>query len=101
MKMKNSVFRDLTPCNPVKVTRRCGGIYRLHLKGQEEAKQEINVKQAASFMLVSCLAYCSTQNVDSKCSSEISVDFHRIPWRYVAKYKNLHFHDGDMSCAPL
>jgi hypothetical protein len=74
------------------VTRRFGGTYCLHLKGQEEAKQEIREKQAVSFMVVPCLAYSSTVTVEAKCSSEISVDFHRTPWCYVADDINLRFH---------
>jgi hypothetical protein len=45
----NSFFIwDIMPCRPVKVTRRFGGIYRLHLQGRivgqaEEMKQALLV----------------------------------------------------------
>jgi hypothetical protein len=29
-----SIFWDITPCSPLSVNRRCGGIYRLHLQGR-------------------------------------------------------------------
>jgi hypothetical protein len=32
--MKNSIFWDVTPCSPLKVSRRFGGTYHLHLQGQ-------------------------------------------------------------------
>jgi hypothetical protein len=28
--MKSTIFWDITPCSPLKVKRRFGGIYRLH-----------------------------------------------------------------------
>jgi hypothetical protein len=32
--MKNTIFMDITPCSPLKVNRRFGGTYRLHLQGR-------------------------------------------------------------------
>jgi hypothetical protein len=32
--MKSSVFWDIGPCSPLKVNRRFGGTYRLHLQGR-------------------------------------------------------------------
>jgi hypothetical protein len=32
--MKSAVFWDITPCSPLKVNRRFGGTYRLHLHGR-------------------------------------------------------------------
>jgi hypothetical protein len=31
--MKSSIFWDIKPCSPLKVNRRFGGTYRLHLQG--------------------------------------------------------------------
>jgi hypothetical protein len=39
---------------------------------------------AASFMLVSCLAYSSTLKMEAICSSKTSADFHRTTRRYIA-----------------
>jgi hypothetical protein len=33
-RMKSATFWDITLCSPLKVTRRFGGTYRLHLQGQ-------------------------------------------------------------------
>jgi hypothetical protein len=35
--MKNYIFWDGTPCNPVKVDRRLAGIYRFHLQDFDPA----------------------------------------------------------------
>jgi hypothetical protein len=32
--MNISIFWDITPCNPLKISRRLGGTYRLHLQGR-------------------------------------------------------------------
>jgi hypothetical protein len=32
--MKSYLFWDITPCSPLKVNRRFGGTYRLHLQGR-------------------------------------------------------------------
>jgi hypothetical protein len=58
--LKSSVFWYITPCSPLKVTRRFEGTCRLHLQ----------VLLAAFFMLVYCLAYSSTLKVQATCSSE-------------------------------
>jgi hypothetical protein len=31
---KSSIFWDITPCSPLKVKRRFGGTYRIHLQGR-------------------------------------------------------------------
>jgi hypothetical protein len=33
--MKSTIFWDITPCSPLKVNRRFGGTYRLHLQGRK------------------------------------------------------------------
>jgi hypothetical protein len=33
--MKSYPFWDITPCSPLKVNRRFGGIYRLHFQGRK------------------------------------------------------------------
>jgi hypothetical protein len=32
--VKSTIFWDITPCSPLKVNRRFGGTYRLHLESQ-------------------------------------------------------------------
>jgi hypothetical protein len=41
--------------------------------------------------LVSCLAYSSILKMEM-CSSEPSLDFHRITWRYIPEDRSLHNH---------
>jgi hypothetical protein len=36
--MKRPVFWDITQCSPLKVNRRFGGIYRLHLQGRRMSR---------------------------------------------------------------
>jgi hypothetical protein len=46
--MKSNIFWDITPCSPLKVNRRFGGTYRLHLQGRRKAEQETSVKAEAT-----------------------------------------------------
>jgi hypothetical protein len=41
--MKSTIFWDITPCSPLKVYRRFGGTYRLHLQGR---KNKLSKKRA-------------------------------------------------------
>jgi hypothetical protein len=109
--MKSSVLWGITPCSPLKVNRRFGGTCRLHLQGRRTSKQETNVKQVASrvilcnpkfrqvdcsawyltcFTLVSWLACYLTLKMEATCSSESSVDFQRTTRRYIPEDKTLH-----------
>jgi hypothetical protein len=83
--MKSSIFWHITSCSSLKVNRHFGGTYYLHLQGQR-ISQEISTNETlfvTCFMLVSCLAYSSTLKMEVICSSETSVDFQRITWRYI------------------
>jgi hypothetical protein len=74
----NFIFWDTTPFSPLK------------------AILPTSMKQvAASFMLVSCLAYSSTLNMEAKYSFETSVDFQRTKWRYIPEDRNLHNHRSE------
>jgi hypothetical protein len=42
--MKSYIFWDITSCSPIKVNRRFGGTYRLHLQGRRITKQKTSVK---------------------------------------------------------
>jgi hypothetical protein len=78
IKLKSYIFLDITPCSPVKVIRRFGGAYGLHL---------------ADFLpdvLVSILAYPSTLKMETMRSSETLVDFHRTTRRYFREDATLH-----------
>jgi hypothetical protein len=47
---------------------------------------------AASFMLVSCLAYSSMLKMEASCYSETSVDFQRAKRRYITEDRTLQYH---------
>jgi hypothetical protein len=65
--MKSTIFWDITPCSPVKVNRRFGRIYRLHLQGRKKADQGTSVKAGGQ----------KTLKMEPICSSETSVDTQR------------------------
>jgi hypothetical protein len=46
-KWRSSVFWDITPCSPLKVNRRFGGRFLLHLQGRKWENPETSVKQMA------------------------------------------------------
>jgi hypothetical protein len=75
---------NVTPCNPLKVSRRLGTARRLHLQGSK-------ISQAN--MLVSFLAYSSTLEMEVTCSYETSVDFQLTTRPYIPEdgtLKNMH-----------
>jgi hypothetical protein len=74
--MKSCIFWDVTPCSP----------------------SEARIKQRAlvalltdCFMLLSCLAYSGTMNMEATCSSKTSVDFHQITQGYIPEDRTLHY----------
>jgi hypothetical protein len=69
------ILWDITTCRPVKVSRRFGGTYRLHLQGQAR-----NLHEAGNNIT---LAYSSTLKMGAICFSETSIGFHRTNRRYV------------------
>jgi hypothetical protein len=76
---KSTTFCDITPCSPLKVNRRFGGTYRVHLHGRISGaryQRKSNPSVLPTFTLVSCSAY-STLRMELIGSSETSVDFQR------------------------
>jgi hypothetical protein len=71
---EESVFWDITPCSPLKVNRRFGGTYHLHLQGR---------CLSPAFSLVSCSAYSLTLNMEAVYSFYTSADFQQTTWRYI------------------
>jgi hypothetical protein len=51
--MKSTIFWDMTLCSPLKINRRFGRTYRLHLQGR---RHKLNCLPPG-FTLVSCSAY--------------------------------------------
>jgi hypothetical protein len=52
--MKSIIFWDITPCSPLKINRRFGGIYRLNLQGRRISRARTSVK-AGGKQLANCL----------------------------------------------
>jgi hypothetical protein len=73
--MKNTIFWDRTPCSPVKVNRRLGETYHLHLQGRRISLRRNQRESRWQAELVYCSAYFSTLRMEAICSSETSVDF--------------------------
>jgi hypothetical protein len=97
--MKTYIFWDITPCSPLKVSRRFGGICH-HLQrwrvSQDRNQHATGSKKitclaysltlkmplhAACLILVSCFAYSSNPKIESRFSSETSVDFQQTTLR--------------------
>jgi hypothetical protein len=67
---KSTIFWNITPCSPLKLTRRFGVTYRVHIQGRR-----INQRESRwQFTLVTCSAYFSTLKMEAICSSKASVD---------------------------
>jgi hypothetical protein len=49
--MKSNIFWDITPCSPLKINRRFGGTYRLHLQGRKISLQDFSVKAGGKLSL--------------------------------------------------
>jgi hypothetical protein len=88
--LKSTIFWDITPCSPLKVNRRFGGIYCLNLHRR--------IALLASCFLVSCLAYSSTLEMEASCSSEMSVDFQRSTRRYISEDSTLVDNSSPLDC---
>jgi hypothetical protein len=41
--MRSSIFWNITPCSPLKVNRRFGGIFRLHLWGSRKQREALTM----------------------------------------------------------
>jgi hypothetical protein len=58
----SSIFWDITPCSPLKVNRRFGGTFRLHLQERKVSQYRNHregkwqAEQQAAFTFISCLA---------------------------------------------
>jgi hypothetical protein len=78
------IFWDITPWTPLKVNRRFGGTYRLHLQSRK-------ISRARNQRSV----YFPTLKMEAICLSETSVDFQRTARRYIPEVCTLHNHRCD------
>jgi hypothetical protein len=84
------ILWDITPCSPLKVNRRFGETYRLHLQDRKISRARNQLCLPPAFMLVCYSAYLSTPKMKAICSSETSVDFQRTTRRYIPEDNTLH-----------
>jgi hypothetical protein len=71
--IKSSIFWDITPRSPLKVSRHIGGLL------------------AARDLQVSCLSYSSILNMKATWSSETSVVFQHTVRRYIPEDRTIHY----------
>jgi hypothetical protein len=60
----------------------------VHRKSTDDSKERVACLSPA-FTLVSCSACFSTLKMEVTCSSEMSIDFQRITWRYIPEDRTL------------
>jgi hypothetical protein len=87
-------FWDITPGSPLKVNRRFGGTYRLHLQGRRISRSRKQQSLPPALKLVSCSAYSSTLKMEAICCSETSVYFQRTTRRHAPGDSTLHKNVG-------
>jgi hypothetical protein len=87
--VKSTIFWVIALCTPLKVNRRFGGTYRLHLQGGRISQARNHLCFPPAFILVSCFAYFSTLKMEATCASETSVDFQRTTRRYIPEDSTL------------
>jgi hypothetical protein len=80
-KLKSTMFRDITPCSPLKVNRHFGGTYYY-----------AEPCLSPAFGLVSCSAYSSTLKMEAICTSDTSVDFQRTTRHCIPEDSTVHNH---------
>jgi hypothetical protein len=91
--MKISIFWDITPCGPLKVSHRFGVTHHLQLQArkisQARNRHEAGSRQSEGSKLVPCLASLRPWRW-RRCSSEISVHFQRTTRYYIPEDRTLH-----------
>jgi hypothetical protein len=85
--LKSTIFWDITSCNPLRVIRRFGGTYRLHLQGRKISRAR---NQRERWFLAQIIF--STLKMEATCFSETSADTQRTTRRYIPEDGTLHNH---------
>jgi hypothetical protein len=85
--LKSTIFWAIMPCSPLKVNRRFGRTFCLHLQGRRISRKtnQRESRWQAEF-------YPPTLKMEAICSSETSVDFQRITRRYIPEDSTFHNH---------
>jgi hypothetical protein len=86
--LKNSIFRDITPCNPLNVNWRFWETHRPHLQGRRISR--IKNQLPPVFTLIYCSTYSSAFKMEAIYSSEASVDFQQTTRSYIPDDSTLH-----------
>jgi hypothetical protein len=86
----NVIFWDITPCSPLKVNRRFGEPYHLHLQSRRisPARNQRESRWKTQPYSVSYL----TLKMEVICSSETSLDFQRTTRLHIPEDRTLHNH---------
>jgi hypothetical protein len=98
VRMKTSVFWDKTPYRPFKFNRRFGRTRHHQLQVQrisqvrkepEAGRAESCYQSSAFYLVVYCLVYSLTLNIEATDSSETSFKFQTATRPYMPKDRNL------------
>jgi hypothetical protein len=83
--MKSSILWDIMPCSPLKVNRRFGGKFRLHLQGRRasKARDQHGPGSFAWCILHVALLLRLILKMEATCTSETLVDFKRNTLSYI------------------
>jgi hypothetical protein len=97
LRVKSTIFWDITPCSPLIDNRRFEGAYRFHLQGRAISRARIQREGRwpclpPAFTLVSCSAYFSILKMEAICFFETSVDNQRTTRRYIPEDRTLYNH---------
>jgi hypothetical protein len=90
--MNSTIFWDITPCSLLRVSRRFGRTYRLHVQGRKINRARNQRESRWQAELVSCLAYFLTLKMEAICSSETSVGSQWTTRRYIPEDGTIHNH---------
>jgi hypothetical protein len=90
---KNSTFCHITPCSPLKVSRRFGGTCRLNRKGKK-------ISQSRNQREIRCKHLCLAP-MDVTFSSETSDDFKRTTRRNIAEDRTPYFTNFSPNIIPI
>jgi hypothetical protein len=72
-------LKDKAPCSPLELKQRFGGTCRL----------SVQLRRISS-ILISCLTYSLTMNIEAICSSKTSFYFQQNTRRYIPVHRSLH-----------
>jgi hypothetical protein len=80
--VKSTIFWDVAPYHLLEVYPCFRGIYCLHLQGQR-------VRQAACFLLITCLAYSLALKMEAVHPFRMLVNFHQTTLRHIPEDRTL------------